>query len=519
MQTFTNTSQLLAGDSEIYPNHHNNSENTCIDSVLLQPSVLQPGYYGHQHDGQAQASGSASYQTHLLPPTNNPIYHDDNSYDPSTNPYAAVAVMPMILLWHIPSYPQVQVPPHLLGYDQPPANYQFYENINHSSLPTSLQMPSFGMPPSPTHPPNHEKLTFDALHPPFNTVHDPFELKAPAFIHPLDDQVPETRDDSMNIGLMRSHIVSVQPRYPLSGLSAFLPEFAQLVLSKDRDALLPADAFLPLDNRDESLQEPVTGTENPEDDSTFRYYQGLSDWRGRKGKGGLKHAARPHLLFNDKNKIHQRIVRSAKRAIMKHTLNVTAVTEEGDRATLATKKLKEAAQKRMGEKQGAEWVSHNSGMLYMVISKLCKSIMQTCRKHMDNLVVDGFCLCLSIWSDASEFAHQETLITHLLDDQTFPPEFVMRLDKDNERYFLENEVVLNVMLNTIRELALSQYMEELNSLACIAAVAVRCALEKVKYRISADVEFSGATSTFKGLYNKLMDYIEGTIKKCPRLQE
>ncbi|KAG2125277.1 hypothetical protein BD769DRAFT_1388548 [Suillus cothurnatus] len=440
------------------------------------PLVLQPGYYGHQHDGQAQASGSGLYQTHLLPPTNNPIYRDDNSYDPSTNPYAAMAVMLMTLPWHIPSYPQVQVPLHLLGYDQPPADYQFYENINHSSLPTSLQMPSFGMPPSPTHPPNHEKLMFDVLHPPFNTVNNPFELEAPAFIHPLDDQVPETHDDSMNIGPMRSHIVSVQPCYPLPGLSAFLPEFTQLIIET---SLFESPSW---------VQKTLKTTQH------FAIIEGRAT--SKEGRG-----------------------RSAKRAIMKHTLNVTALTEEGDRVMLATKKLKEAAQKRMGEKQGAEWVSHNSGMLYMVLSEPCKSIMQTCRKHADNLVVDGFGLHLSIWSDASESAHQETLITHLLDDQTFPPKFVMRLDKDNERYFLENEVMLNVMLNTIRELALSQYVEELDSLACIAAVAVRCALEKVKYRISADVEFSGATSTFKGLYNKLMDYIEGMIKKCPRLQE
>ncbi|KAG1887864.1 armadillo-type protein [Suillus subluteus] len=46
---------------------------------------------------------------------------------------------------------------------------------------------------------------------------------------------------------------------------------------------------------------------------------------------------------------------------------------------------------------------------------------------------------------------------------------------------------------------------------------VRCALEKVKRRISTDVEFSG--TAFKGLYKKLMDYIEGTIKKCPRLRK
>ncbi|KAG1887865.1 hypothetical protein F4604DRAFT_1675009 [Suillus subluteus] len=617
-KNFSSTGQPLAGDSEFYPNHDNNLENACIETVLLQPSLSQPGYYGHQHDGQAQASGSSSCQTHMLPPTNDPIYHDNNVYDPSTNPFATVAVMPMPLLWHIPSYPQVQVPPHLLGYDQPPANYyQFYGNINHSSLPAGLQMPIYSMPPSPPHPPNHDlEITFDVLYPPSNTiVRNLFELEAPTFMHPPDDQVPEMRNDIADIDPMQSHIVSVQLRYPSSSLSAFLPEFAQPVLSKDGDALLPTgaedeclrdsivDAFLPLDDRDKSLQEPVAGTENPEDDLTFRYYRGPSDRRGRKGKGGLKHAARLHLLFNDKNKMHQRIVRSAKRAIMKHALNVTALTEEGDRVTLAANKLKEAAQKRMGEKQGIKWASHNSGMLYMILSELCKSIMQMCRKHTDNLVLDGFSLHLSIWSGASEFAHQETLIAGLLDNQIFPPKFVMRLGTNDEVYFLENEVVLNIMLNTIRELDLCKYVEELDSLACIAAVAVccalekvkrristcewsilkktidpttdtvavsiityhaypllgahmsillaywwrpihfqvllvlnveslgfyydsddvtrlyvvRCALEKVKRRISTDVEFSG--TAFKGLYKKLMDYIEGTIKKCPRLRK
>ncbi|KAG1869628.1 hypothetical protein F4604DRAFT_1682170 [Suillus subluteus] len=516
---FSSTGQPLAGDSEFYPNHDNNLENACIETVLLQPSLSQPGYYGHQHDGQAQASGSSSCQTHMPPPTNDPIYHDNNVYDPSTNPFATVAVMPMPLPWHVPSYPQVQVPPHLLGYDQPPANYyQFYGNINHSSSPAGLQMPIYSMPPSPPHPPNHDlEITFDVLYPPSNTiVHDLFELEAPTFMHPPDDQVPEMRDDIADINPMQSHIVSVQPRYPSSSLSAFLPEFVQPVLSKDGDALLPTGAEDKYD-RDESLQEPVAGTENPEDDSTFHYYWRPSDRRGRKGKGGLKRAARLHLLFDDKNKMHQRIVRSAKRAIMKHALNVTALTEEGDRVTLAANKLKEAAQKRMGEKQGIKWASYNSGMLYMILSEPCKSIMQMCRKHVDNLVLDGFSLRLSIWSGASKFAHQETLIAGLLDDQIFPPKFVMRLGTNDEVYFLENEVVLNVMLNTIRELDLCEYVEELDSLACIAAVAVHCALEKVKRRISTDVEFSG--TAFKGLYKKLMDYIEGTIKKCPRLRK
>ncbi|KAG1844889.1 hypothetical protein C8R48DRAFT_678314 [Suillus tomentosus] len=480
--TFTSTSQPLAADSETHPNHHNNSENAYIDPVLvLQPSLSQPGYYGHQHDEQAQASGSTSHQTHLLPPANVPIDYDINFYDPSTNPYAAVAVAPMP--WHIPSYPQVQIPLYLLGYDQQPANHQLYGNI------------------------------------------DP-----PMFMCPPGDQVPETHDVVADVDptpTVHSHIVSVQPRYPSSNMSTFLPEFKLPILSMDGDVLLPPGvedkgfrepvpvALLPSDVKDKSLEEPIAGAENHEDEMMFRHYRGPSDRRGR--KRGVKHSTRPELLFNDKNKVHQRIVRSAKKEITKHALNIAALTEEGDRATLVDKKLEEAAKSIIGEKEGTAWASHNSGLLYMMLSEPCKTIMQTCRKHASNLVLDGFDLRLSIWSEASESTHQEAILEDLLDDQIFPPKFLMELGTDNEWHFRENKVVLNVILDSVRELKLSRYLEEVNSIACAAAVTVCCALERVKYKISADVEFTGAA--FKELYNKLMHYIEVTIKNSPKLRE
>ncbi|KAG1771118.1 hypothetical protein EV702DRAFT_1202146 [Suillus placidus] len=324
--------------------------------------LLQPGYYVHQHDGQAEASSSTSYQAHLLSPTNAPIDHDVNFYDPSTNLYAAVAVNPMP--WHIPSYPQVQIPPHLI-YDQQSASYQLYGNIN---LPT--------------------------------------------FMHPLDPTPT-----------VQPQIVSVQPHYPSSNIGAFLPDFHHPILSINGDVLLPpgaedegfrelvTDAVVPSDAKDEILVEPIAGTQNLEDDATFHFYRGLSDRRGRK-------------------------------IITKHALNVAALMEEEDRVSLAEEKLKEAAKKKMGEEWGATWVSHNSGLLYMTLSAPCKDIMATCRKHASNLIIDGFDLCLSIWLEGSESAHQEAMIAELLDNLNFPPKFLMGLSTDNEWYFLESKVVL-----------------------------------------------------------------------------
>ncbi|KAG2336222.1 hypothetical protein BDR05DRAFT_1006060 [Suillus weaverae] len=295
-----------------------------------------------------------------------------------------------------------------------------------------------------------------------------------------------------------SHIVSVQPCYPSSNMSSFLPEFKHPMLSIDGDVLLPLDAedegsrepgmdaILPSDVRNESLGEPVASTQKPEDELMFHHYRGPSDQQGRK------------------------------REIMKYALNVTAWTEEGERVRLAENKLEEAAKKIMSEEQGIMWSSHNSRSLYMTLSGPCKNIMQTCRKHASNLVIEGFDLCLSIWSEASESAYQKAIIVDLLDNQIFPPKFLMELGMDNEWHFLENEVVCNIILNTVYELNLIQYLEELDSLACTAAVTVYGALEKMGYTcVSGDGK--PLSATFKELYTKLMNYIQVTIKNSPEL--
>lgn len=205
---------------------------------------------------------------------------------------------------------------------------------------------------------------------------------------------------------------------------------------------------------------------------------------------------------------------------------------------LVDDKLEEAAKKAMGESkycffldyhsvyafigQGTAWVSRNSGSLYMTLSEPCKDLMQVCRKHASNLILDGFDLRLSIWLEDSESAHQEAIISGLLDDSVFPPKCLMELGTDNKLHFLENKVVWNVILNTVRELNFYKQLDELDSLSCAAAVAVYGALEKIG-SANAPANAPGAdaeslSATLKDLYTKLMYYIEVTIKNTPELR-
>ncbi|KAG1762065.1 hypothetical protein EDD22DRAFT_953436 [Suillus occidentalis] len=227
-----------------------------------------------------------------------------------------------------------------------------------------MYIPYIGIPPLSPLPPSLDRHAFD-------TICDPFNLDAPMFLDLPDigDQAPQLRDDIAKVELT--------PIVPSHIVSSFLRTGDVLLLPGCEDEFL-------------GPRDPIAATAHPEDDSTFRFYRGLSNRRGKKGKGkcGSRCAAQPHLEFDHSSNIHQRIVRSAKKEITKNTLNVTALTEEGGRVAIADQKLKAAAEHILGKEQGIEWASHNSGMLYMTQSEPCKNIMHTCRKHACNLVCD-----------------------------------------------------------------------------------------------------------------------------------
>lgn len=60
--------------------------------------------------------------------------------------------------------------------------------------------------------------------------------------------------------------------------------------------------------------------------------------------------AQTHLIYDDKNKIHKHVVRSAKMEIAKHALNVNSLSDEADRLELVESKLTQAAKKYMKSK-------------------------------------------------------------------------------------------------------------------------------------------------------------------------
>lgn len=309
MQTFTDDAQPppLVGEIPLdRDDHDDNSKNTGINPLLLsQPRTL----HSRRHGGQPHASGSTTHQSRHIPPANILIPRDDASYfqdqyDATTNPYLGMQVMPMPPPWQIPSHPQVQIPPQLLGHGQLPlpvnrdqfqrdfgynsssvlavqmpghsyAMPPLSESPNYSSSSVGVQMHSHGhaMPPLSPLPPSHGGFAFDVSYPPSDVIRDNTTNMGPTPIVPSQAHI---------------HFAPPQPY-----LAEFIPGFAHPVLSQDGDALLPQDVedeYLRqhIENapgvEDESLRDLVASTENPEDDSTFRFYRGLNDRRGRKRK-------------------------------------------------------------------------------------------------------------------------------------------------------------------------------------------------------------------------------------------
>ncbi|KAG1893425.1 uncharacterized protein F5891DRAFT_1207533 [Suillus fuscotomentosus] len=425
--------------------------------------TLQHGWWKLLH-AAASASDSAAPQLtqSLLPPINIPIYLDSHGRNASN--VIAVAIAAVV---HVP-------PPFFQHRDSlVPANMQFIEEI--SSLFAGNLEPGVDIPPLPPLPTNYGALAHHSSNPTYIL----YNMEAPVSVCPPDTSHPvsQMRDDIANVEptqIKPPEIISDSSLYP-PYLSAFLPEFGQLpALSKGGDALLPPGCD------DEPPLTPDEDTAAPQE-----------DLRGAKHMPEL-----PHLRYNEKIKLYTNIVNCAKKNIMRHALNVRSLSDEEDRTVIVETTLKEAAIRYMNAK-GSQWASYNSG--------------QFCHKNACNLVKDGFDLRLSIWSQASEREHMENAITHLLDDQVFPPNFIMGLGTDNLWHFLENKVVLNVMLDTVRELNLSWQLTDVNSLACTAAVAVCYALERVRPSGGdiPDNEFSGAT--FKDLYTRLMNYITEVV--------
>lgn len=132
--------------------------------------------------------------------------------------------------------------------------------------------------------------------------------------------------------------------------------------------------------------------------------------------------------------------------------------------------------------------------------------MATTRKHASYLVPRGFGLRLPLSSSDSEPKHQKRTVKNLIKEPPFPPKYLYEKHGLNP---FENEVICDVVQNTITELGYAPYVTELNGIFCTATVAVHCVMLGLKDGGNDNVEFS--VKVFQPMHAKLMKHIEEHI--------
>ncbi|KAG2095083.1 uncharacterized protein F5147DRAFT_778774 [Suillus discolor] len=211
------------------------------------------------------------------------------------------------------------------------------------------------------------------------------------------------------------------------------------------------------------------------------------------------------LSYNPANSAHKKIVSSATKAIKSHLINAQPLSTHLERRHWVETRLEESATKQYRHPEfGRNWSLGNSAMLYMALSDPCKSLMQTTKRIACSKVI-LYGLRPGIRSMANERQFRANRIEGLLSKGTFPPRFTFSEDEFSKLHFLEDEVVLHVLLDTVAELELRRYVDNLDSLFCLAATTVSCALNELKNDQFAHIEFTA--EGHQEFYNNLLNYL------------
>jgi hypothetical protein len=155
---------------------------------------------------------------------------------------------------------------------------------------------------------------------------------------------------------------------------------------------------------------------------------------------------------------------------------------------------------------GEDWADANLEVLYASLSAPFELIMATCKTLARAKVERGYQLRPSAWSSDSETNRKARKVNGIVNDHTSPLKFIFRKDEETDKLWpFEHEVVWDVVLGVIVQLKLKQHVNNLNNLFCTAAAAVHCALWELRNGKMVDIAFSA--SSYKHMYNQLMDYI------------
>ncbi|KAG2088384.1 uncharacterized protein F5147DRAFT_658722 [Suillus discolor] len=219
-----------------------------------------------------------------------------------------------------------------------------------------------------------------------------------------------------------------------------------------------------------------------------------------------------NLVYDKNNSKHQHIVDSAKDALIRNAVNENCLTNTSTRQQLVLQELRAAAisEYKNDEVFAKNWAGVNSVTLYMDLSAPYENIMQTQKRIARTLVQRGYHLRPPARAATIEPEHQASKINELIDDMiVFPPRYVFGENEvTHELHFLENEVVWDVLLNTVVELDLYPYIVDLNKMFCAAAAAVKCALMELRMGKFQEIDFT--FQGFEQIYKELMKHIDDT---------
>lgn len=137
------------------------------------------------------------------------------------------------------------------------------------------------------------------------------------------------------------------------------------------------------------------------------------------------------------------------------------------------------------------------------------NIMTTCKKYARSLVQRGCDLRPSVWANKSEYEHQMQTARALI--KSFPLLFIFGRDEFGRLWPFENDVILDVVLNTIVDLGYELYLTDLKAIFSTAAAAVQCAVQERVFRGLTRVEFG--VSQYKPVFQSFETYIEKVVER------
>ncbi|KAG1853880.1 hypothetical protein C8R48DRAFT_675800 [Suillus tomentosus] len=477
----------------------------------------------------------------LPPPTNDDIYHDhflDNTHDfhaaLNDRYIAGASLQPGDghdgLGYRTDGLVMQQRPPSELGFGR--GQPTLPNNESDSEFFSGLENDS------------HNLLFGSTMYPPHYRSHVMAPASDGAVHHQLqpDSEAGPIYFESTAVAAPSNHPYSASGPPSLhhlpNHLGSFFQGYSQPSLTKNEDALLPpGNQEYPPREVIFSAQDTVTASSNQRgakkrSTTTFRPYQypppKKSRTRGVSGSGSQSQvsellpsmAAPPQptttsvtqpsmseLPYDITNTRHMRIVASARTKILDYAVNELSLPTGMDREQVVKLQLEISATAEYNQEAfGKKWAASNWKTLYLSLSEPCRFIMLTCKKHARAGVQRGFNLRPPPQSTTSEPDHQAAEVEDLLDSATFPPKYVFGKDETGALHFLENHVVWDVLLNTVRELKLYEYVTSLKSLFCTSAAAVKCALRELRTGKLVEIPFSGIE--FKSLHDSLEDYID-----------